>query len=336
VQIGPRPTPTSFGAGRIGVLRALMLGDLLCAVPALRALRGAFPQADVTLVGLAWAHEFADRFPHYLNAFLELPGFPGLPERPVNVRALAAMLADAQAREFDLVLQLHGSGEASNVLAVLLGGRRTAGFYRPDGYCPDPETFIPYPDGIPEPLRLLRAVEALGAPPAGEQLEFPVREDDRRELDSITAFRRVRATPYAVVHPGARLEVRRWTAEGFAAVADGLVRRGLSIVLTGSAAERTLTRAVADAMDAPAVDLAGQTSLGALAALLDGARIVVCNDTGVSHLAAAVGAPSVVVFTTSDQTRWAPLDVRRHRAVQAALGQADGVLRAAEEMLVAG
>jgi ADP-heptose:LPS heptosyltransferase len=246
------------------------------------------------------------------------------------------MFAEAQSRAFDLVLQLHGSGEVSNPLAVLLGGRRTAGFYRPGQYCPDPAAFIPYPEDIPEPLRLLRAVHALGAPPAGEELEFPVREGDRRELDAIPAFRRVRSTPYAAVHPGARFEVRRWTPQGFAAVAAGLARRGLSIVLTGSAAERDVTRAVADAMEAPAVDLAGQTSIGALAALLEGARIVVCNDTGVSHLAAAVGASSVVVFTTSDQRRWAPLDVRRHRAVQVALAQADGVLQAAEEMLVAG
>ena len=99
---------------------------------------------------------------------------------------------------------------------------------------------------------------------------------------------------------------------------------------------RVAARTVEAGRAAPAVDLTGQTDLGTLAALLDGARLVVCNDTGVSHLAAAVGADSVVVFTTSDQRRWAPLDARRHRAVQAALAQVDGVLRVAEEALGAG
>jgi ADP-heptose:LPS heptosyltransferase len=68
-------------------------------------------------------------------------------------------------------------------------------------------------------------------------------------------------------------------------------------------------------MRAPAVDLAGRTSLGALGALIDGAGVVVCNDTGVSHVTAALGTPSVVVASGSDVRRWAPLDQSRHRVV---------------------
>jgi len=309
-----------------------MLGDLLCAVPALRALRAGLPEARITLVALPWAHELVERFDAYLDDFLALPGFPGLPEQPPDVRALPAMLAAAQASDFDLVVQLHGSGEVTNQLAVLLGGRRTAGFYRPGSYCPDPETFVRYPDDEPEPLRLLRLVEALGFPLAGDELEFPVRESDRSALRALPELRRVGGDAYAVVHAGAR-SARPWSADDFAAVADGLVARGLSVVLTGSDAERDVTAAVASAMRAPAVDLAGRTSLGSLAALLEGARLVVCNDTGVSHLAAALRVPSVVVFTTSDARRWAPLDVDRHRRLEAALAQTDDVLRAAEEAL---
>ncbi len=322
-------------ARRVAVVRALKLGDLLCAVPAFRALRAALPDAEITLVALAWVRELVDRFDAYLDGFLELPGFPGLPEAATDVGALPAMLADAHARDFDLVLQLHGSGEVTNQLAVLLGGRRTAGFYRPGAFCPDPASFIPYPEDEPEPRRPLRLLDALGIPAAGDELEFPVRENDRDELRALPELRRLDGRPYAVVHPGAR-SARPWAAEEFTAVADGLYRRGLSVVLTGSDDERPVTSAVAAAMHAPAVDLAGRTSLGVLAALVESAQIVVCNDTGVSHLAAALRVPSAVVFTTSDARRWAPLDVHRHRVVQAALARADDVLRAAEEALAAG
>jgi ADP-heptose:LPS heptosyltransferase len=68
-------------------------------------------------------------------------------------------------------------------------------------------------------------------------------------------------------------------------------------------------------MKAPSWNLAGRTSLGALAVLLQDACLLICNDTGVSHLAAALKVKSVAIFTKSDPLRWAPLDRDRHRAV---------------------
>src|SRR5690606_31700589 len=133
-----------------------------------------------------------------------------------------------------------------------------------------------------EVLRCLRLVEGLGAPGRGTWLEFPLAREERAGLR--------RAVPelpppgeYACIHPGARLASRRWPPERFAAVADLLADTGLSIVLTGSAAEVELTGAVRRAMRHPALDMAGRTGLGELAALLADAHLLLCNDTGVSH-----------------------------------------------------
>ncbi len=296
---------------RIAVLRALQLGDLLCAVPALRALRQEYPAARVTLVGLPWAREFAARFRRYLSDFLEFPGFPGLPERPAEARAIPAFFSKVRAAGFDLIVQMHGSGEITNPLAVLMGARRTAGFYRAGRYCPDQERYVEWRDDEHEVLRYLRLMERLGVPPRGNALEFPLHERDWKEWSDLGLQR----DAYALVHAGAQLASRRWPPERFAQVADALAKEGLKVVLTGVAGEKEIVARVRQGMRAAAVDLAGRTTLGGLGALVARARVVVANDTGISHIAAALQAPSVIVASGSDPRRWAPLDRRLHRVL---------------------
>lgn len=110
---------------RVVLVRALVLGDMLCAVPAFRALRKALPKAHVLLVGLPWARDFAARFSAYLDGFLEFPGFPGLTERSPNLGQIPGFLQTAQQARFDLAIQLHGNGLLTNPLTTLLGAGRT-------------------------------------------------------------------------------------------------------------------------------------------------------------------------------------------------------------------
>jgi ADP-heptose:LPS heptosyltransferase len=316
---------------KVAVFRALQLGDLLAAVPALRALRAALPGARIILIGLPWAREFVGRFAHLLDGFREFPGWPGLPEQPPRLDLIPGFLGRMQADRFDLVVQLHGSGPFVNPLCVLFGGKHTAGFYLPGDYCPDPDRFIPWPAHGLERRRLLAMAAALGCPPRGEELEFPLREPDRE-----AAARLCPTGPggYACIHPGASVPERRWPPDRFAAVAAELAAAGLRIVLTGAAAEAELTRAVAAMVRGPVLDLAGRTPLGTAAAVIARATLMVCNDTGVSHIAEAVGTPSVVISTGDNPARWAPIDSTRHRvlcrpgglvptaeAIAAALGQ---------------
>ncbi len=112
---------------RIAVLRALQLGDLLCAVPALRSLRAGAPEAEIVLVGLPWARSFVARYPELLDGFREFPGYPGLPERPPVIDRIPSFLSEMQADRFDLAIQLQGSGPFVNPLTVLFGARQNAG-----------------------------------------------------------------------------------------------------------------------------------------------------------------------------------------------------------------
>lgn len=296
---------------RIALFRALQLGDLLCSVPAFRAVRAAHPDAEIALVGLPWARELAARLDRYLDAFIEFPGFPAMPERTCDIAGLTRFFERMNALKFDLIVQMHGDGRFTNPLVSLMGGRESAGFYRPGSYCPDRERFFLWRDDEHEVLRWLRLVESLGMPSKGSHLEFPLVDADWRELERL----RLADLRYAVLHPGSQLPSRRWPAERFAEVGDQLAADGLHVVLTGATQEEALVRRVRNAMRQPAIDLSGRTSLGGLAAVVSRARIVVCNDTGISHVAAAVRAPSVVIACGSDPKRWAPLNRELHRVL---------------------
>src|SRR5947209_18528309 len=93
---------------KIAIFRALKLGDMLCTIPAIRALRAAYPNAEITLLGLPWAKIFVERFYMYIDRFIHFPGFEGLPEQRYNKQLLSDFIKQMRAEDFDLVLQING------------------------------------------------------------------------------------------------------------------------------------------------------------------------------------------------------------------------------------
>ncbi|MFL5685042.1 MAG: glycosyltransferase family 9 protein [Chloroflexota bacterium] len=315
-SVSDRNAPVLADIHEIAVFRALVLGDMLCSVPTFRALRRRFPDARITLIGLRWARQFVDRFGAYIDDFVEFAGFPGIVERDVDPARVIGSIAELQARHFDLAIQLHGSGLTSNGFVSLLGARMTAGFVLPGTAPPSPPAagiWVEYLGHGREVHRLLRIAEALGGE-VDDSPEFPLGADDEADLAAALPFPLVPGR-YVVVHPGASHPPRRWPAEQFAAAADHLARSGLRIVITGTEAEREVARAVAERMEEPALDLSGTTSLGALGVLIRDSALMLANDTGVSHVAAGVRTPSVILFSEADPVRWAPLDETRHIAL---------------------
>lgn len=303
---------------KIAVFRALNLGDLLCAIPAVRALRASYPHANITLIGLPPMADLARRFSKYFDSFVSFPGIPGLPEQAFDSDAFVEFLQRERQENYDLVMQMHGKGAITNCVACMLGARSYAGYFEPGAFCPDAMTFMPYPEGIPEVRRHLKLMQFLGIGPKGEAMEFPISPDEWAQLDVLSARYGFDRQQYVCIHPGAR-DVRRWWAPNkFAHVADTLASRGNTVVFTGTDEERDGVHRVQEKMSCPSINLAGETDLGVLAALVGRARLLVSNDTGVSHLAAALGTPSVVIFLASDPARWAPLDRERHCIVHSA------------------
>lgn len=304
---------------RIAVFRALNLGDLLCFVPALRALRASYPRAFITLIGLDSARPLVQRFPHYIDELVLFPGDEHFPEQPVRDQELPAFYEAMQARQFDLALQMHGTGQHSNAIVQRLGAARWVGFVPRPGQA-RPGCLLAWPAHLPEARRYLALLQHAGMGAAARddgRLELPLSGADLNEASEHAAVCGLVLERTVVLHPGARLPSRRWPVSRFADVGRVLCDAGWQIAVTGSRAERALVDAVCGQLQRPAANLCGQTSLGGMAALLSRVPLLICNDTGVSHIAAAVRTPSVVVACGSEVARWAPLDRERHVVLHA-------------------
>jgi ADP-heptose:LPS heptosyltransferase len=276
-------------------LRALGIGDLATAVPALRGLRAAFPSDTLALAAPRSLAPLVDLVGG-VDRLLPVDGVQSLP------RGFASRLPRWwPAAGPRLAVNLHGRGPQSHRLL-----------------------------SAADPARLL----AFACPAAGH-LDGPHWRDEESEVDRWCRLLRWHGIPadptdlallppggrhpsgLSIIHPGAKAPERRWPAERFAAVARRLSATGHRVAITGSPAERDLADTVADLAGLPPTAvLAGRTGIGGLAGLVSGARLLVSGDTGIAHLATAYGIPSVVLFGPMDPAIWGPPPGRaRHRAI---------------------
>lgn len=294
----------------VGVFRALQLGDMLCSVPAFRALRAALPEAHITLIGLPWAKSFVKRFSDYFDDFIHFPGAEGLPEQPYDRAMSEQFEKKIRDKSFDLLMQMQGNGTIVNRLLMNWGAKRLAGFQNQQSKMDSP-LFLEYPESKHEVQRHLALMSHLGFTALGEHLEFPLNQRDMDDFNRIG----LRPEKYIIVHPGSRGSLRQWPLEHFARCADYCHSKGYYIVITGTKDETHIADALAKHMSANTFNLTGKTSLGAVAHLIKNAWLLISNCTGVSHIASATETRSLIISMDGEPHRWAPLNKKLHTTI---------------------
>ncbi|MFC9354245.1 glycosyltransferase family 9 protein [Arthrobacter sp. NPDC057013] len=316
--IGPVLEPFS-GISRIAVLRGGGLGDLMFALPAVAALKAAYPEASVTLLCTPVQAELLSQTVGPVDETVILPFAEGVRPGPEDHQELERFFAAMRARNFDLAVQLHGGGRYSNPFLLRLGARHTVGTRTPDAT--PLERTVPYVYYQHEPLRALEVAGFAGAPPGDLEArleplpEFGQQHAQLPALGNGPGIHRV-----LVIHPGATDPRRRWPAERFAAVARRAADDGFRVYVVGDSSEKELAETVVELAveqgpePRPAIEsVAGKLSLGELAALLASSSVVVANDSGPRHLAQALGTPTVGVYWAGNAINAAPLGRSLHR-----------------------
>lgn len=298
---------------KIAVVRANALGDFICVLPALTALRIAYPDSEIVLLAKKWHATFLKDRPGPIDRVVVVPPYGGVGEEPAiseNPSEVRCFFNAMREEHFDIAIQVHGGGRYSNPFVQQLGARVTVGLKTPDAVPLD--RWVPYVLLHPEILRYLEVVSLVGATETVLEPRVCVTEKDLIEAQSVvdTVW-----PPRVLValHPGAGAPERRWPPEKFAAVGDALVAAGAHVVITATKEEQPIAKAVMAAMRTEAQDLSGCLSLGGLAGLLSRCRVVVSNDSGPLHLAAAVGAATVGIYWCWNFINYGSITRSRHR-----------------------
>ncbi|WP_238993679.1 glycosyltransferase family 9 protein [Nocardioides caldifontis] len=267
---------TRTGRRRLLVLRALGLGDLLAGVPALRALRRAHTDHELVLA-TPRSLEPLVRLVDAVDVVLDASGLEPLPWTGPPPA---------------LAVNLHGKGpESHRVLSSLQPGRLVA-FGCPEAGHAGPRWRAEEHE-VHRWCRLVEEALGVDADPSDLLLPRPPEPAVRSGV--------------VVVHPGAAYPARRWPVDRFGEVAAWLAEQGCDVVVTGGPQERFLAEELRRRAGLPpGAVVAGETDLAELAALVAAARLVVCGDTGVAHVASAYGTPSVLLFGPTSPARWGP------------------------------
>ncbi len=272
------------------LIKPSSMGDIVHAMPTCAAIRRAYPKARLTwLVKREWA-----------GLVERIEGVDRVWPVESTLTGWLSQVPSLRAEQFDLVVDLQGLLRSA-AIGWLSGAPLFVGFANGREGSP---WF--YSKSVPVPSLEMHAVDrylvvakAVGAEESGTpEFRFCIPQSDHDEVDRLLIQSGVApGTSWVAMNVSARWPTKRWPAESFANVADQLQQEGYgSVVLIGGPDERAEVAAVRGKMKTPAIDLTGATTVGLLPALLSKASLLITNDSGPMHIAAAVGTAVVALF----------------------------------------
>ncbi len=294
---------------KILLIKPSSLGDIVLALPALSALRRNFPEARINWLVRPEFAPLLEGHPHLDEIILfDRKLLARAWRHPTAFKALGSLISTLRRSRFDAVLDLQGLFRTAS-LAWLSGCKQRVGpvWGRELAHHFYTTAIPPRMEWVHVVDYCLKLVETMGASDLSVEFLLPQRPAAAAAAHDLLMQHAVDRERYAVIIPGSAQVSKCWPADRFAALADRLVSEyGLAVAATGSPSERMMVDQIRGLAKHPIANLAGRTSLAELTEVLRSARLVVSNDTGPGHIAAALGRPLVMMFSWSNPLRVGP------------------------------
>ncbi|HWP42586.1 MAG TPA: glycosyltransferase family 9 protein [Blastocatellia bacterium] len=300
---------------RVLLIRLRSIGDTVLMTPCLAALKSWKPDIEISVLTEPLSAPLLEDHPMVDRLIIAGPA----------LAARARLALRLRSRRFDVAFNLHG-GTTGMFLARLSGARQTIAFrghrqsWLMSGRAPSPDVILGRAriHSVEQQLALLHwaGVPWPERPVLSLALSSEAKASVAARLDSIGLYETGTPRRFALIAPSAAMESKRWTAAGFAAVADHLNDEwGLPSLVVAGPGQEGLARSVSAASHAKPAVVSG-LSLKELMALAAMSEIFVGNDSGPAHIAAAFARPLVVIFGTSNSTLWRPWTESAYRVVR--------------------
>lgn len=297
---------------KIAILRANALGDFIVTLPALKALRNTFPNAEIVLLGKPWHQHFLVKGRTPVDRVIVVPTKKGIRQETGSVEdpvEIDSFLIEMRKEQFDVVFNFQGNGISANPFIKQFGAKLTVGLS-----CEKAEKLdrsIDYYYYQSEAIRFIEVVKLVGATTFEIEPQLNVLPQD---IDDVAGFLpALKGKPYIVLHPVAMDTRRMWPLENYARLADELKQKNYEIVFSGAPEDRQVIDDIIDNMKYTAINTCGCFSLGGMAAVLSEAALMISADTGPLHLARAVNVPTIGFYWAPNLINWGPLTRTIHR-----------------------
>ena len=302
-------SPTALGPARwdwqkvrrVLVIRLRSIGDTVLATPSLIALKRFLPHVQVDILLEDWVSPVLDGFTSVDDVITLTRG---------SAVSRARVAKQIRSREYDVVYNLHG-GTTATLLTRLSGAKHRVGYStyqyaRLHNHQSPPSSSLwgrEKTHSVEQQLALLgwTGVPVTDRPPT----QLKVTDEAAASILNKLRSQGLNDTPFAVIHPTAAFDTKQWATDKFAQVAEDLSQRALGIVVITAPAEAHVAETLKQVSRTRVTTLTN-LSLPEVTALISRARLFVGNDSGIAHIAAAVGARSVVVFGSSNIAHWRP------------------------------